>query len=57
MRFCRNCQTEKKVENGKYRVFNEGKNRTWVCGECIQNQDKRENAAFDKILALINKDV
>jgi hypothetical protein len=57
MRFCKNCQTEKKLENGKYRVFNEGKNREWVCGECIQNQDKRENAAFDKILALINKDV
>ncbi len=54
MRFCTNCQQEKKVDNGVFKVFNNGMNRRWKCGACVQMESIRDREALDKLMGVVD---
>jgi hypothetical protein len=53
MRFCTNCQQEKKVENGVFKILKGGLNRRWKCGSCVQMEHLRDKQALERLMSVV----
>lgn len=41
-RFCTECRMSREILGGEWRSFNKGRNRRWVCVECVKRREERQ---------------
>ena len=42
-RWCSSCSHNKSVVGGAYKIIRQGKNRRWLCEDCLNNTKERAN--------------
>jgi hypothetical protein len=51
VRYCTNCMQTKRVENGKWTVYDNGLRRRWKCAPCVAKIKARQDLKYPPLAA------